>query len=136
MRSINKTTNLLKQSILPNDVFIVLKGSIIAVLITLVCFLFFALVMRFMYLDDALIPSVNQVIRIFSIALGGAYAARASRGIGWLKGALTGLLYIFWAFLISWLFSGNLIINIVLLSDAFMGLLAGAIGGVIGVNID
>lgn len=98
MRSINKTTNLLKQSILPNDFFIVLKGSVIAVLITLVCFLFFALVMRFVYLDDALIPSVNQVIRIFSIALGGAYAARASRGMGWLKGAFTGLLYIFWAF--------------------------------------
>jgi putative membrane protein (TIGR04086 family) len=136
MRSISKTANMLKQSNLASDFLIVLKGSVIAVLITLVCFLFFALIMRFMYLDDALIPSVNQVIRIFSIALGGAYVARASRGMGWLKGALTGLLYIVWAFLISWLFSGNLTVNTVLLSDALLGLSAGAIGGIIGVNID
>ena len=50
-------------------------------------------------------------------------------------GALTGLLYIGWAFIISGIFGGGMPCDTVLLSDILLGIVVGAIGGVIGINI-
>ena len=51
-------------------------------------------------------------------------------------GALTGLLYIGWAFIISGIFGGGYMLDTVLLSDILLGIVVGAIGGVIGINIE
>ena len=77
-----------------HNFLVILKASLFAVIISLICFVLFALVMKLANLQESIIPPVNQAIRIVSMVVGGAAAARSSKSKGWLKGALTGLLYI------------------------------------------
>ena len=79
-------------------------------------------------LDETIIPPINQAIRIISIALGGAFAARASNVNGWLMGALTGIMYMLWAFLISALFGHRMTLDRIVVSDIVMSFIVGAIG--------
>ena len=83
----------------------IIKSSITAVIITFLFFIIFAIVMKIGNLDEKIISPINQVIRIISIALGGSIAARASSSRGWLIGAITGIIYMLWASVISTLFS-------------------------------
>jgi putative membrane protein (TIGR04086 family) len=119
-----------------HNFLVILKASLFAVIISLICFVLFALVMKLANLQESIIPPVNQAIRIVSMVVGGAAAARSSKSKGWLKGALTGLLYIVWAFIISGIFGGGYIFDTVLLSDVLLGIVVGAIGGIIGINIE
>ncbi|HZK35086.1 MAG TPA: TIGR04086 family membrane protein [Bacillota bacterium] len=113
----------------------VFKGSVFAVIITLIFIIIFSVVMELTELHDSIIQPVVQVIRVFSIVFAGAYAARLTRSKGWLKGAATGLLYILLVSLISILFGGKVNFDRVLLSDTIMALVTGAIGGAIGINL-
>ena len=119
-----------------HNFLVILKASLFAVIISLICFVLYALVMKLANLQESIIPPVNQAIRIVSMVVGGAAAARSSKSKGWLKGALTGLLYIVWAFIISGIFGGGYIFDTVLLSDVLLGIVVGAIGGIIGINIE
>lgn len=136
MRSAKKNSVQVDRNSLIHNSLVILKASLLAVIVTLVGFLIFAVVMKLANLQETIIPPVNQAIRIISIALGGAVAARSSRTKGWLKGALTGLLYIVWALVISAIFGGKYAFDTVLLSDALLGIVVGAIGGIIGINIE
>jgi putative membrane protein (TIGR04086 family) len=118
-----------------NNTLLILKGSLLAVIITLLCFIVFAIIMKFANLGEDVIGPVNQVIRVISIAIGSALPAKVSKNKGWIKGAITGGLYIVWAFVISILFSNHVSFDSILLSDVLLGLIVGAIGGIIGVNI-
>lgn len=115
---------------------VIVKSSIIAVVITLICFIIFAIVIKLFSLQETIIPAVVQVIRTICIAFGGVLAARSSKRKGWLNGALTGLLYIVWAFLISGFFGDNMSMTTIVFSDILLGIVAGAVGGIIGVNLD
>lgn len=136
MRSAKKNSVQVDRNSLIHNGLVILKASLLAVIVTLVGFLIFAVVMKLANLQETIIPPVNQAIRIISIALGGAVAARSGRTKGWLKGALTGLLYIVWALVISAIFGGKYAFDTVLLSDALLGIVVGAIGGIIGINIE
>lgn len=118
-----------------HDVIVVLKSSLVAVILTLVCFMLFAIIIKVGGMQETIIPPVVQVVRTLSIALGGFIAARGSQKMGWLKGAITGLVYIIWAFIISSLFGNNIVLGSVVLSDSLLGIVAGAVGGIIGVNL-
>ncbi len=120
---------------LPKSTKIIIKSSIIAVIMTLLFFIIFAIVMKIGNLDETIIPPINQAIRIISIALGGAFAARASNVNGWLMGALTGIMYMLWAFLISALFGHRMTLDRIVVSDIVMSFIVGAIGGIIGINL-
>lgn len=136
MRSAKKNPVQVDKSSLIHGGLVVLKASLLAVIVTLAGFLVFAVVMKLANLQETIIPPVNQAIRIISIALGGAVAARSSSSRGWLMGALTGLLYIVWALVISAIFGGKYAFDTLLLSDALLGIVVGAIGGIIGINIE
>ncbi len=136
MKSIRKSLAQPEKDTTIHELLVILKASLLAVIITLICFVIFALVMKLANLKETIIPPVNQAIRILSIAIGGVFASRASRKKGWLKGGLTGLLYIIWSFIISGLFDGKYIFNTLLLSDLLLGAVVGAVGGIIGINID
>ncbi len=113
----------------------IIKSSITAVIITFLFFIIFAIVMKIGNLDEKIISPINQVIRIISIALGGSIAARASSSRGWLIGAITGIIYMLWAFAISTLFGHTMDFNRIVISDITMSFIVGAIGGIIGINL-
>lgn len=124
-----------KSDSLTRNFMIILKSSIFAVIVTLLFFIIFAIVMKIGNLDEKIIPPMNQIIRIISIALGGVIAARASNAKGWLKGAMTGVAYILWAFMISAVFGHRMSLDRFVISDIVMSFIVGAIGGIIGINL-
>jgi len=113
----------------------VLKGTLLAIILSLICILVLALIIKLANLDDTLIPPINQAVKIISIVIGAGYAAKNSRQRGWLKGSATGLLYILIGFLLFSLVEGGFSLNRILLSDSLMGIIVGGIGGIIGVNL-
>ena len=135
MRKIRKTSNRQQPESVSNAIIAVLKGSLIAIVITLVFFTLFAVVIKVADMQESIIPPVVQVVRTLCIAFGRLLAARASKKMGWLKGAITGILYIFFAFVISSLFGESNFMGSLILSDLLLGAVAGAVGGIIGVNI-
>ena len=130
-----KKTDGTKGNSLAIDAMVIIKSSIAAVIVTLLFFIIFSVVMKIGNLDEGVISPTSQAIRVMSIALGGAIAARASNAKGWLKGAMTGVMYILWAFIISALFGHRISLNKVVISDIGMSFVVGAIGGIIGINL-
>ena len=135
MKKIRKTSNRQQPESVVNVVIAVLKGSLIAIIITLIFFTLFAVIIKVADLQESIIPPVVQVVRTLCIAFGGLLAARASKKMGWLKGGITGILYILIAFIISSLFGESNFMGSLILSDLLLGAVAGAVGGIIGVNI-
>ena len=135
MKKARKINSKQEENPLLQDVMLVSKGSIFAVIITLLFIILFAFVMQLSSLSETIIRPVVQVVRILSIALGGAYAARKTSNKGWLKGAVTGIGYVILVSIIGVISGGQFAFDRILLSDALMALVVGAAGGAIGINI-
>ncbi|HZJ58123.1 MAG TPA: TIGR04086 family membrane protein [Clostridia bacterium] len=135
MRKMRKAPNKQQPESIRTDILAILKSSIIAIIITLICFTFFAIIIKVADLQETIIPPVVQVIRTLSIAFGGMLAAKSSKKVGWLKGGITGVVYVLLAFIISSLFGGSIFMGTLIFSDILLGAIAGAVGGIIGVNI-
>lgn len=114
---------------------IILKGAVFAVIITLTCIIIFAFVMKLATLQESVIKPVVQVVRIISIAAGGAYAARLGDAKGWLKGAGAGIFYVVIVSIAGLIGGGGLSLDRILISDTVMAVIVGAVGGAIGINI-
>ncbi len=129
-RDIRQDSNSLTQVFM-----VIIKGSLLAILITLVCILIAAFVWQFTDLKESVMKPVVQGVRILSIAIGGAFAARISTAKGWLKGAAAGLGYIVFATIISVMSGVPFTMDTIFLSDVITAFVVGAIGGAIGINL-
>lgn len=80
--------------------------------------------------SDTLLKTVN----VLAVVAGGLYAGKKARRLGWLHGAVSGLVYIV---LVTWMvgpdFSLAQLATAAWLQDAALALAAGAVGGVLGV---
>ncbi|NLC42756.1 MAG: TIGR04086 family membrane protein [Clostridiales bacterium] len=135
MKKARRITTKQEESSLLQDVMLVSKGSVFAVIITLLFIILFAFVMQLSSLSETIIRPVVQVVRILSIAIGGAYAARKTTNKGWLKGAAAGIGYVILVSVIGVISGGQFAFDRIFLSDALMALVVGAAGGAIGINI-
>ena len=135
MKKARKINSKQEENPLLQDVMLVSKGSIFAVIITLLFNILFAFVLQLASWSETIIRPVVQVVRILCIALGGAYAARKTSNKGWLKGAVTGIGYVILVSVIGVISGGQFAFDRILLSDALMALVVGAACGDIGINI-
>ena len=113
----------------------VLKGSLTAVVVSLVGILFFAFVIKLFGLTDSVLRPVNQVIKGISILLGSYFGLKKNKENGLLSGLLIGLLYTVIAFVVFSLLNGGFSFDKTLLSDIIFGGIMGAICGVVAVNL-
>jgi putative membrane protein (TIGR04086 family) len=135
MKKSRKLTAKQEENSLLQDLALVSKGAVFAVVITLFCIVMFAFIMQLSSLSESIIRPVVQVVRILSIAVGGAYVARLGIAKGWLKGAVTGIFYVVFVSVIGVISGGQFAFDRILLSDTVMAVIVGAAGGAIGVNI-
>ena len=112
----------------------VLKGSLLAVSVSLVLILVFALLIKFLNIPDSAIQPVNQTIKIISILLGVVVALKKFPKKGLLTGAFVGFIYTVLAFVFFSLLSGQLIINASLFIDIIFAILIGSLCGIFFVN--
>ena len=113
----------------------IIKGSLIALCISLVGILIFAFILKFASISDKAIRPINQIIKGVSVLVGVFVAMRKVDKMGLVGGLLIGLVYTILAFVVFSLLDGNFEFNLTLLNDLLFGGIMGAICGIIAVNV-
>lgn len=113
----------------------ILKGSIIALITTIVFFLIFALILTYTNITEETIFPVIVVITGISIFIGSSLGNIKIRKNGILNGGFIGLIYMLFLYVISSFFMGDFSLNINSIILIIAAILAGMLGGIIGVNI-
>ncbi|MDR0850373.1 MAG: TIGR04086 family membrane protein [Christensenellaceae bacterium] len=112
----------------------VLKGVLVSLCITLVLILLFAVILRFVDMNDTLVSTVNQIIKVVSVFLGVMASLKKNSVKGLYKGMMIGILYTFLAFLVFSLLDGSFAFGVTLIFDLLFALIIGAVCGLICVN--
>lgn len=113
----------------------IIKGSLIALCISLVEILIFAFILKFASISDKAIRPINQIIKGVSVLVGVFVAMRKVDKMGLVGGLLIGLVYTILAFVVFSILDGNFEFNLTLLNDLLFGGIMGAICGIIAVNV-
>lgn len=126
--------NKIENELLKNIIRIV-KGSIIAILITLVMLLIFAVILTYTSLRENVINPVIIVISIISILIGSSISTLKINKNGLLNGGLVGIIYILTIYLLSSITSSGFGLNLYAILMIVFSIIAGMVGGIIGVNM-
>lgn len=125
----------IKKSEFSKNVIRIIKGSITAIILTLILLLIFALLLTYTKLQENLINLVIIVISGVSILIGSSISTLKINKNGLLNGSLVGLIYIITIYLISSIILANFKINLYSTIMIFVSIIMGMIGGIIGVNL-
>lgn len=113
----------------------ILKGSVYALCISLVCVLVFAFCLKFTPLSESLITPINQVIKGVSIFLGVLLGLKKQKEMGLASGLLIGLVYTIVAFFAFSALNHSFVFDRTLINDIIFGTIIGGICGIICVNL-
>ena len=113
----------------------IIKTVVIAVLVSMVLVLVFALIVKATDLNENVIGYVNVGIKIVSVLVGAFLGFKKGGKGGWLKGLLSGLLYVVTSFLVFHAISGGFSGATLSLVDVLTGAAVGLITGILVVNV-
>lgn len=117
-----------------NNIKKIIKGSIISIIITLVGLVIFASLLTYTSIAENTIPAVTIIITIISILIGSSLCMSTVKKNGIINGVLIGLIYISFIYILSSIIEGNFELNLKSIIMIIGAIIAGAIGGIIGVN--
>lgn len=116
-----------------DNVFQVIKATLAATIFSLVCVLIFSFIIGLFSMSADIIKPVNQVFKIIAIAIGGILFIRGGRGL--IKGAIYGVCAVLVTYLLFAVISSSFAVSWLFALEIVLGAVAGAISGIIGVNI-
>ena len=125
--------NLNKDELLENLVRII-KGSAVSIIVTLSLLFIFAILLTYTKIQENLINPVVIVVTAISILIGSSISTLKIRKNGLLNGGLVGIIYIVTIYLISSLTGSGFSCNINTIIMIVSSIIAGMLGGIIGVN--
>ena len=135
IKEITKKTSL-DNNIKEKSKFIdVLKGSITAIVITLISLVIFSTVLANTNINENTIIPVIIAVTAISILIGSIISVSKISKKGLLNGALVGLIYIAIIYLLSSMVNGNFSFDSNSLIIIISAIIAGMFGGIIGVNM-
>lgn len=105
------------------------KATILAVTLSLLMLLVFALFIRFVNISEKVILPVNQVIKIISLFIA-CFVALKNTNKGFLKGLIIGILYAIISYIVFSFLSGAISFGLTSFTDI---LFCGVIGGICGI---
>ena len=111
-----------------------LKGTLIAIIISIILLLIFAAVLTYSNINENVIPTVIIIITAFSILIGSQISTSKIKKNGIINGSLVGATYIILIYLISSLFTKNFSLSYYSIIMIITGILLGGMGGILGVN--
>ena len=119
-----------------NVILKIFKGVRISIAFTLICLTIFSALLTYTNLSESLIQPVVISVTGISILVGSFFATRKVEKNGIIKGVSVGLIYILLIYIVSSVVNGgNFALTIGSIIMILIGILCGAIGGIIGVNI-
>lgn len=115
--------------------FVLLKGTLISLAVSLVGILIFAFFIKYVAVPTSAIRPVNQVIKGISLFVGTFVALKKTDKMGLVTGLLIGLFYTVLAFVVFSILDGHFEFSKTLVNDLLFGGIIGAICGIIAVNL-
>lgn len=106
-----------------------IKGALIGLIISLICILIFAFVIKLANVSTSLIKIINQFIKMFSILTATFITLRKNSEKAITKGLLLGFIYTLLAFLLFSGLNGKFEFNYTILIDILFGGVSGLIVG-------
>ena len=112
----------------------VVLSTLISVGVSVVGVLLFALIVKYLFLNENAVLIGNTVIKILSVFLGIFFGFK-NREMGVLKGIICGIIYLLSSHFVFSLISGNTLFAGLNVLGVFFGAFIGAISGIITVNM-
>ena len=134
MKLINKTAkekNEKKTSRIVN----IIKGTIIAIILSITALIIFSIILTNTELEESTIKPVIIAITSFSIFIGSIISVSKIEKKGIINGALVGLIYIVFMYILSSIVNSSFGLNLSSIILIALATIGGMIGGIIGVNI-
>lgn len=111
-----------------------LKGLLVSYIITIPAFMLFALILANTDFPQRLTTPAVVVTTLVSVLTAGAISTKGIRNRGWLNGSIVGLIYMIILYVLSSLVYNDFSIDKYVVTMTIIGILAGAIGGIVGIN--
>ncbi len=118
-----------------NSYLIMIKAIVMALILSLILVIAYALLLSFTALSDTTMSIVTQSITIISIAFSSIYAGKKIGNKGWIYGLILGLAFIFILTPVNVFMGQTIDIDKFFAAKTLMGSTVGLIGGMIGVNL-
>lgn len=112
-----------------------LKGLLLAYIITCILILFFSILLTYSSLRENKMPLVNTIIMVISVTSGSVYVAKMVKEKGWINGGIIGMAYYLILIMLNFIFLKPLVLDIFSISKLVLACIIGIIGGIIGINI-
>lgn len=110
------------------------KGLTISIIISLISIFIFSIILTYSSISEGIIPIAIIVLTFISILIGTIISTRTVRKNGMLNGGIIGGVYVFMLYIISSISNTGFQLNTYTILMIIFGLLAGIIGGIIGIN--
>ena len=116
------------------NLLLILKGLLASYLITIPAFMLFAFILANVDFPQRLVTPAVVVITVVSVLTAGAVATSGVRSRGWLNGGIVGLIYMIILYWFSSILFRNFTVDRNVLTMTVIGVLSGAIGGIMSIN--
>jgi putative membrane protein (TIGR04086 family) len=113
----------------------ILKGILVSYIITIPVFIIFAFILSCTDFPTKYVNAVVIIVTIASIVVAGAVSTRKVKSKGWLNGGIVGFLYILILYFLGSIVFNNFRLGGNVISMLIIGVLMGAVGGIIGINL-
>lgn len=113
----------------------VVKGSAFAIVISLILLTIYAILLSCTNISESTMTPVVITISGISILIGSSISSMKIKKQGMLNGALVGVIYMLFIYILSSILLTGFIFNIQSIIMIAIGTSAGIIGGIIGVNL-
>ncbi len=116
-----------------NPLFSILKGSVLALSLSLLFSIIFACLLRAAAIPSQAIYPINQTMKGVLVALGALVFVRGEKG--WLQGGGIGLLFTALSYLAFSAIGGDFSMSWLIVVELLIAFTAGALGGILAVNV-
>ena len=116
-----------------DGIFTVVKAAGLALALSLLGAVVFAVILRVGGVGERGIYPINQAVKGVALALGTLVCIRGEKG--WLKGGGAGLLFTALSYLAFSALGGDFSLSWLIFAELFLAFLIGAIGGMLAVNL-
>lgn len=121
---------------LKTNIIRVVKGSLFAIVTSTIFLIIFALLLTYTNLSETSITPVVLAVVGISILMGSYFSTKKIQQNGILNGAIVGIVYMLILYIISSMVFMDFSLGIKSLIIIGCGMIAGIIGGIIGVNVN
>ena len=135
MKKFKKTNNKLYDKESKNIILILIKSLFLALIISLICIIIYAVVLSITPVSDNTMSIITQVITMISIVAASLYCSRKIKSKGWLYGIMLGIIFVLVIIPISMIWGQIPTFDKYFIAKLLMASLVGLIGGIIGVNM-